>query len=109
MPFPAYWPAANDFNSLDNILQGANNPLPVLQGINSFLQNYPAQNPYTVAPLDDQSQMWQVIGTEVSNTLPHGAGWKHDKYGPARWWKNTPAGPGQTKKRPSKSGLVGSV
>lgn len=112
MPFPAYWPAANKFDSLDNILQTAtlnsghgSSPLSALQGINRLLQNYAAQNNYTVAPLDKTSQMYQDIDGQVTNTWQHEAGYWHDKYAPTRLFKGTPAGPGQTKIKSFQEGI----
>jgi hypothetical protein len=40
--------------------------------------------------------MWTQIAAQISNTPPHAAGYKQDKYLPARAIKGTNPGPGQT-------------
>jgi Poly(ADP-ribose) polymerase catalytic domain len=108
MPFPNYWPTDDKFMSLHNFLlpQGVNKQgvteanavrtLSALPGIQSFLLNkYSAQSSYEVAELQNMF-MWTQIATQISHTPPHAAGYKQDKYLPARAIKGTNPGPGQT-------------
>jgi hypothetical protein len=106
MPYPDYWPDGSQFRPLHWFLEGFNSTaikereavasLADLSGIEAFLTDkYQSNKKYEVAELAN-SEMWTKIAVQISHTPRHTAGYKQDKYLPARGLKGTPAGPGQT-------------